>query len=203
MWKGVAMADDRREAIGIIGALSDAGLLRTVASGESEAAEGSEVVRMIGALREAGLLAAAVGPTPPPNPRQEPQVGDNVWTQAIRQVIKRVEPGGLREISFMSKQEEGRWWAVECRFPPNDSHWIAEIDKVLGSPKPSILHVQVEVTRLTGAAGVTFVFEGKLKDLTAVYRTTSSGPGLPDRPASHSGHPPRCGAVAHPPPACL
>ena len=170
------MADDRREAIGIIGALSDAGLLRTVASGESEAAEGSEAVRMIGALREAGLLAAgAVGPTPPPDPRQEPQVGDNVWTQAIRQVVKRVEPGGLREISFMSKQEEGRWWAVECRFPPNDSHWIAEIDKVLASPKPSILHVQVEVTRVTGAAGVTFVFEGKLKDLTAVYRT----PALP------------------------
>ena len=129
-------------------------------------------MRMIGALREAGLLAAgAVAPAVPPEPKQGPQVGDEVRAQGIRQINKRVLANGSKDFAFGTKQEEGQWWWVECRFPPNDNHWLAEIDKVLASPKPSIFHVVVEVTQVVGVYGYMTIVEGELKELTAVYRT--------------------------------
>jgi hypothetical protein len=178
MRKGVAMADEPREAIEIIGALNNAGLLRTGASGGPESPAASGAIGIIGALRDAGLLATGtVGLTAPPDPQQGPQVGDIVRAGEIRQINKLITPDGTKKISFLSKQPEGRWWSVYCDFPPNDDHWLAEIENVLASPKPSVvLSVLVEVTREIATDPRADTFEGKLKDLRTGYRTPPQPP---------------------------
>jgi hypothetical protein len=95
----------------------------------------------------------------------------------IRSVYKRVDSGGSKGITFLSQHPAtGRWWQIECEFPPNDSHWLAEIEKVLASPKPSVIwSVKVEVTREILTTTNADHFEGKLMDLEMIYRT----PALP------------------------
>lgn len=179
------MADDPQEAIGIIGALSEAGLLRNPASGASESVAGSQAIGIIGALREAGLLATGtVGLTaaPPPDPQQGPQVGELVRAYDVRQLVKRIATDGSKGLSLVARaydpprhDQPGRWWQIECEFPPNDGHWLAEIEKILASPKPSVFSIQVEVTRKIARDDRSEYFEGKIKDLRAVYRI----PALP------------------------
>lgn len=171
------MADDATEAIGIIGALREAGLLRTAPIGtpESPASATSDTIRTIGALLDAGLLGP-LGLTVPPDPLPGPQIGDIVRARDIRQVFKRIDPDGSKGITFLSKQEGGRWWQIECGFPPNDNHWLVEIDNVLASPKPSVVNsVQLEVTHVIRTDDYSTMFEGKLKELRSSYRT----PDLP------------------------
>jgi hypothetical protein len=73
------MPDDQSDAIGIIGALSDAGLLRTAASG-TRGSPASGAVGIIGALSDVGLLAAPASATagPPPEPGWGPEGGGAV-----------------------------------------------------------------------------------------------------------------------------
>ena len=176
------MADEPREAIEIIGALSDAGLLRTPPSGGPQSPAASEAIEIIGALSDAGLLATGtVGFTavPPPEPQQGPQVGEIVLAYDVRQVNKRIDPDGSKGLSLLARAargyQPGRWWQVECEFPPNDTHWLVEIDKVLASPKPTAFSVQVEVTREIATDARSDLFEGKVKELRTLHRL----PALP------------------------
>jgi hypothetical protein len=69
--------DTGTEAIELITALNQAGLLATAVSGRSEGLRAEEAIRVIGTLSEAGLLADAPSGPPPPPP-QGRKVGDTV-----------------------------------------------------------------------------------------------------------------------------
>ena len=183
--KGVPLADDSGEAIEIIGALSDAGLLRTASGTPEFEAAPSEAVRLIGALGKAGLLAtggaAPAGGAPLPGAEaalEGPQVGDIVWVQDIRHINKSFEPDGPMVMEFQSRQVNGQWWQVQCAFPPNGDRWLAEIEKVLASGKPSALVLKVEVTSAPRTFPTSKIFSADVTYLVAAYRT----PALPNVP---------------------
>jgi hypothetical protein len=170
--KGVPLAKDPTETIGIIGALSNAGLLGAASSDPLASPRASEAVRVIGALREAGVLGIeTVDPAPPPDPPQGPQAGDVVWVYFIRHTNMALDADGNKEIEFQAPQVGGGWWQVKCAFPPNDDRWLTEIERVFASPKPSGLTVQVEVTSRPVSFPGTMVFSAELKYLRAGYRT--------------------------------
>jgi hypothetical protein len=152
------MADDPAgQAIGIIGALQEAGLLRT---GTSEPA-----AELIGALSEAGLLAGAPStpeppapPEPEPLPLPQPQVGDVVWAPIVRGVNKFIDAvsGKVTVRLTADPRVEGEpTFQYYLEFPPNDESWLPEIDKIITTPKhpPEIpfsynVAVSVEITSL-------------------------------------------------------
>src|SRR5262245_41840054 len=114
------MATEQGDAIAIIGALSDAGLLRTAPSA-TESRSTSEATRIIGALHDAGLLAVVTsGPAAPADPGWGPKVGDVVRAGDILQINKDRFENGTRAVTFLSRQAVGRFWSVRCEFPPND-----------------------------------------------------------------------------------
>jgi hypothetical protein len=174
------MPDDQSEAIGIIGALSDAGLLRTAASGTRGSPSASGAMGIIAALGEAGVLAtpadASATAGPPAQPGWGPKVGDVVRAAEIVQVTKVYEDGG-KLVQFLSLQalRPSRFWQVVCEFPPNDNSYLAELDKALASSKPTGLSIQVEVTRRIYEDARTSYFDATLKDLRVGYR-------IPDLP---------------------
>lgn len=175
------MPDDQSEAIGIIGALSDAGLLRTAASGTRGSPSASGAMGIIEALSEAGVLGtptdASATAGPPPEPGWGPQVGAVVRAAEILQVNTALFEDGVKLVQFLSLQalRPSRFWGVACKFPPNDNAYLTELDKGLASSKPTFLSVQVEVTDLIYEDARTSDFYGTLQDLRVGYR-------IPDLP---------------------
>jgi len=176
------LADDSGEAIEIIGALSDAGLLRTAASGAPSGA-----ARLIGVLGEAGLLAtataapggaaagSAAGAAPPSGAQaaaqEGPQVGDIVWVSDIWHINKSLEePDGPLVMEFQSQRAAGQWWQVQIAFPPNEEGWLVEIEKVLAAGWPSALNLKVEVTSAPRVFPTSRVFSANVVYFVGLYR---------------------------------
>ena len=138
------MADDPgTEAIGIIGALNEAGLLRTAPSVSQPAAE------VIGALVEAGVLSTVLStPTPPPPP--EPKVGDEIFLANVT----RIELGfggsaGVSHVQLTNSAAQGSGEAhYSLLFPPNDEKWLPGIDTIILSPRKPWVVASVKITAL-------------------------------------------------------
>jgi hypothetical protein len=178
------MADDTgTEAIELISALNQAGLLATAASGRSEGLRAEEAIRVIGTLSEAGLLADASSGPPPPPP-QGRKVGDTVIARHVRWLGKYAidEPGsGFRAASFRlmdhppvsgksSSTESYIDFYVDC--PPSDEGFVAELDKVIAAPRPVAIEAKLEITAVLTENTNWSSYRAKLIDLWATHGLT-------------------------------
>jgi hypothetical protein len=147
------MPDDTRDAIGVIDALNEAGLLRASPTSQPAA---SGAVGIINALNVAGLLgtpspAGATGaPEPPPQPPEAPKPADQILTGEIKQVLKYVDldAGGslVTSVFLTSVLPDESWRWTYLKFPPNDEKWLMEFDRILAAPKPLEMQALAEVT---------------------------------------------------------
>lgn len=172
------MADDSAgQAVEIIGALQEAGLLRATRSTSNPAAQ------IISALSEAGLLQAPTGTggtaapgraiaeagvvapsTPQPPPLPAPKVGDEAFLGGIRRVTRSYgSPGGQ---VFLVNDSPPQWvgnYALD--FPPNDVGLLPGFDAILAAPRELRVHAiaAVKITKVSGPGS----YQGKLTLLRA------------------------------------
>ena len=146
-------------------ALNEAGLLGT--GGTASGAAG-----VIGVLSEAGLLrtGAASGPSEPPAaPPEGPQVGDvvSVGGTRLKQVSKFArEPGAAIPTRVQLVQTlQGRNTFYDLVFPPNDDSYLAEIDKLTAAPRPPTVFFIIKLTSEISAD----YYRGELIELQVHY----------------------------------
>jgi len=150
------MADDSAmETIGIVGALHTSGLLQSRDSVQTR----DTVHAVIGALNEAGLLRTDSGneAAPPPNPvptEPPPPAVHAAGSQAnfrVQQLTKYFTPGGPRSdtLVVLRTTDPVENVAVEywLDFPPNDVAWLPEIDKIMAIPRMDWIAATVEITQ--------------------------------------------------------
>ena len=130
-----------------------------------------------GTAAPAGAAAGA-----PPNPRGAqahpgpagglPQEGDISWFGPFEQAVKHRAPGGAQELSFDIRRDEDWWFNVQCKFPPNEDYWLAEIDKVIVSPRKSELWIELEVLSIINPSWPVYTFDARLMRSDAIYLTS-------------------------------
>ena len=170
------MADDRANAIEIVGALSEAGLLRTARVASEPAAQ------VIRALSEAGLLrsppttageaaipgrayveaSATVAPPPPP----EPTVDQEVYLGHVTGIEVSPGPTGSAQITLTNSATlwKGNYM---LDFPPNHTGWLPELHRITAAPRGSVyVTAGVKVTKVSTTPGN---YLGELYLLRAQY----------------------------------
>jgi len=143
--------DSAMETIGIVGALHTSGLLQS--------RDPDSVYAVIGALNEAGLLRTDSGKeaAPPPNPVPvEPPppavhaAGSEVNFR-VEQLTKYLSPGGPRSdaLVVLHTTDTAQNLAVEYwhDFPPNDVAWLPEVDNIMAIPQMDWIAATVEITQ--------------------------------------------------------
>ena len=159
--------DPTGQAVGIIGALSQAGLLAAAPRpGEPTAGE------IIGALSQAGLFQIARATPEPPPLEVVPaiQVGDKVSVFPVRRIARhftaRDDLPSSYQFVVTQNGDDTSYYAL---FPPNDDSYIEEIDKILAAgTKPQWISAYMEITKvITNPAGSKY--HGELLSLTSNY----------------------------------
>jgi len=168
------MADDTAgQAIGIIGALQDAGLLRVGRSPSEPAAQ------IIGALAEAGLLRASPSASEPPAegralaeavavvpPPPEPKVGDEAFLGDVRAIRNAIGPIGAGQVSLVNYATLYKG-TYQLDFPPNDPGWLPQIDKIIMAPRKGLYVTALVRVTTVGRSGEAYA--GTLTQLEASY----------------------------------
>jgi hypothetical protein len=170
------MADDPATGIEIVGALSEAGLLRTAPVASEPAAQ------VIRALGEAGLLrsppttageaaipgrayvdASATVAAPPPPP--EPTVDQEVYLGHVTGILVSPGPTGSAQITLTNSATlwKGNYM---LDFPPNHEGWLPELNRITAAPRGSVsVSAGVKVTKVSAPG----YYLGKLYLLRAQY----------------------------------
>jgi hypothetical protein len=140
------------ETIGIVGALHTSGLLQ-----RRDTLQARDTVHaVIGALNEAGLLRTDSGneAAPPPNPEPAPPpplhaTGSDV-NLYVERLTKHFTPGGPRSDTLVVLHTTDPAGNVEVEywldFPPNNAAWLPEIDKIMAIPKMDWIAANVHIT---------------------------------------------------------
>jgi hypothetical protein len=157
------MADDAgQQAVEIIGALHNAGLLRAAPSPAEPAA-----VQVISKLREFGLLGDTLGPLAPPG-SQPLKVDDELYIGPVVGVTKFVTTEGTPWVSFDEITPAKKRTSYTFEFPPNDESYLAEIDRIIAAPtEPTVPSVSasVKITMVLDSAH----YHAKLLSLTTSH----------------------------------
>ena len=167
------MADDSAgQAIEIVGALHEAGLLR--AAGARTSSE--PAAQIITALSEAGLFGtppsstsgepAAVGVGLAPAAvvaEPEPKVDDEAYLGDVRRITR------MRGQVILSNYSPPRWIGdYVLNFPPNIEDWLLDIDKIIAAPRQGLfVDGAVKITEVPDASRRAYV--GRLTELRPTY----------------------------------
>ncbi|HEY7604452.1 MAG TPA: hypothetical protein VH760_09330 [Gaiellaceae bacterium] len=167
------MADDSGgQAIEIIGALQEAGVLRAARTTSEPAAQ------IIAALSEAGLLATPHTASEPAAPGRalapavsvapaepEPNVGDEAYLGDVRRITTSLLSGSGQVV--LSNNSPPRWKGdYFIDFPPNSKDWIPEIDRIVAAPRQgTYVEAAVKITSVSRPG----VYVGKLTLLRAQF----------------------------------
>ena len=167
------MADDSGgQAIEIIGALQEAGVLR-VARATSEPA-----AQIITALSEAGLFAtpsstsepaaqgrALADPVSVAPAEPEPKVDDEAYLGDIKRITTSLLSGSGQVV--LSNNSPPRWKGdYFIDFPPNSKDWIPEIDRIIAAPRGGLyVEAAVKITSVSRPGA----YVGKLTLLRAQF----------------------------------